>query len=63
MLGPAASDMWVKTARLKVTPAFRHWETSQGRYIAVFMQTEVNDVAWSTPGLREDEGSWRNFRA
>src|ERR1700744_755482 len=60
MFGTAASEMCLKTARLKITPFLRHCETSQGRYIAVLMHTDVNTVAWSIPGGRASLGSIRN---
>ncbi len=47
-------------ARLKTTPALRHCETSQGRYMAVLIQTEVKEVALSMPGLSSDFGTSRN---
>lgn len=41
--------MCFTTPRLNMTPFLRHCETSHGRYIAVLMQTEVNEVPPSMP--------------
>lgn len=42
----AASEICFKLARLKVTPFWRHWDTSQDRYMPVLIQTDVK--AWPT---------------
>lgn len=54
--------MCLQTVRLKITPLLNHCETSQGRYMAVLIHTEVKHVAESTPGPRGSLGSIRNYQ-
>ena len=62
ILGELASEICLKTARLKMTPFFRHCETSHGKYIAVLMQTDVKLVAESTPAPSCSLGTERNYQ-